>query len=86
MEEEGTPAASTLARARCRATLAWLPQVRMSHQRRLPLGERSTKTSRQPSLAQIRNRSGASSATKCAKEEAMAALMDAFRIVPREQG
>ena len=34
---------SARARARWRATLAWLPQVRMSHHRRRPVGERSTK-------------------------------------------
>ncbi len=44
------------ARARCRATLARFPQVRISHQRRRPAGERSTKSQRQVSSAQTRRR------------------------------
>ena len=43
----------------------------MSHQRRLPVGERSTNSQRQPSLAQTRRRSAAPSARKWANELAI---------------
>ena len=69
-DRRATEAALLRARWRCRRTLLRLPQTRMSHHRRRPPGERSTKSQRHESLAQRRRRRWSCSARKWASDPA----------------